>query len=61
MRRVTSFYEFLCDYEKAVSNNVATAPTYFAELYESGAKDVISFIKDEYLRRFEPLMSVQKK
>lgn len=61
MKRIQGFYDFLCKMEKSCAGNVLTAPTYFAELYESGAKEVLTLCREEYERRFSALINIQKK
>ena len=61
MKRIVQFHRFLNNLENSCSNNVAAAPTYFAQLYESGAKDILRSVREEYERLFQPFIDLQKK
>lgn len=61
MKRIVQFHRFLSNMEISCLHNVQTAPTYFAELYESGAKDVLRSVREEYERLFQPFIDIQKK
>ena len=61
MKRIVQFHRFLSNLESSCGRNVAAAPTYFAELYESGAKDILRTVREEYERLFQPFIDIQKK
>lgn len=61
MKRIQGFYDFLCSFEQSCANNIKTAPTYAAELYESGGKEVLNLCRQEYERRFSGFLKIREK
>lgn len=53
MKRIKQYYDFLCKLENSCAANIKSAPTYGAELYESGAKEILSLCREEFERKFD--------
>lgn len=60
MKRIQGYYDFLCKVEQSCAKNIETAPTYYTELYESGAKDIVTLMRGEFERRFYNMLIPKK-